>query len=316
MPDPLVRSVHRAGAGSLRVTLFYPADPGGLAGARLTGVVPPAPTNPLPVIVFMGGINVVPDSYRWLATELSAAGFVVALYSQIGDLGPAGWGITPGIDLAAFAPDALGERPSASCLGEVIEMVASDPLLCDHVDAGRVVLGGHSAGGTVALHNAQPSWFPGVCAAFAYGGHTMAATQLGHGEAAVMPLPSATPLMLLAGANDGVIAASRDRYRSDSGAHDPVRRTFEQAITSNTGDCWWFELADGTHFTPCHPIDHTSGRSFLEPAHPPGQAKARQLLSRLVLAFLNKHVNEHVNAEPSALGDLAVSPGISAWARR
>ena len=39
----LVRSVHRAGPGSLRATLFYPADPAGVDGARLTGIVPPAP---------------------------------------------------------------------------------------------------------------------------------------------------------------------------------------------------------------------------------------------------------------------------------
>ena len=316
----LVRSVHRAGAGSLRATLLYPADPDGLDGARLTGVVPPAPGDPRPVVVFMPGINVAPDSYRWLAERLASAGFVVALYSLIGDLGPVGPGITPGIDLDALAPGALGRRPSAPALGEVIDLVAADPLLGTSVDPDRIGLGGHSAGGTVALHNASPDWFPGVRAAFAYAGHTMAAAALGHGEAAVMPVPSATPLLIMAGARDGVIEASRDRYRSkdprSEGAHDPVRRTFEEAVTSSAGDCWWVELASGTHFTPCHPVDHTSGRSFLDPpanpANQPGRDRARELLAELVTAFLVEHLMDG----PPTLGELVTRQDVSDWDRR
>jgi len=310
--ETLVRSVHRAGPGSLRVTLFYPADPRDLPGAKLTGILPIASPGRLPAVVIMPGINVTPDSYRWMASELAATGFVVAVYSLVEDLGPLGHGITPGFDLAALAPEALGTRPSASVLGDVIDLVTGDPLLGDHVDPDRLALGGHSAGGTMALQNAQPAWFPGIRAAFAYAGHTMAATRLGYGEAAIMPIPSATPLLLLSGANDGVIAASRDRYRSGDGPHDPVRSTLEEAVTADSGDCWFVELADGTHFTACHPIDHTSARSFLEPADPPGQTAARRLLADLVLAFLV----EHLNGGPSTLGDLVGRPGVAAWARR
>ena len=322
----LVRSVHRAGPGSLRATLFYPADPAGVDGARLTGIVPPAPGGPRPVVVFMPGINVSPDSYRWLAAELAAAGLVTALYSLIGDLGPVGPGITPGIDLDALAPETLGRRPSAVALSDVIDLVAADPLLGGGVDPDRIGLGGHSAGGTLALHNASPDWFPGVRAAFAYAGHTMAATALGHGEAAVMPVPSAVPLLIMAGARDGVIEASRDRYAANGGdgpdRHDPVRRTFEEAVTSDRGDCWWVELAAGVHFTPCHPVDHTSGRSFLDPpadpADPPGRdgageaGRARELLTELATAFLV----EHLAGGPSALDDLVTRPGVSNWSRR
>ena len=314
MAERLVRAVHRAGAGSLRVTLFYPADADDLPAARLTGVLRPAAAELLPVVVFVPGINVVADSYRALATDLAGAGFVVAVYSLVDDLGPVGEGLTPGIDLAALAPESLGTRPSSPVLGDVIDLVAADPLLGDAVDRDRVALGGHSAGGTVALHNAQPAWFPGVRAAFAYAGHTMAASGLGHGEAAVMPVPSATPLLLLSGARDGVIAASRDRYRSGDGdgEHDPVRRTFEAGISRREGDCWWIELADGVHFTPCDPVDHTSGRSFLDPPDPPRQAEARRLLGDLVRAFLA----EHLAGGPATLGDLVDRPGVSAWARR
>ena len=92
--------------------------------------------------------------------------------------------------------------------------------MAGQVDLSRVVVGGHSAGGTVALHNSNPDWVPGLHAVFAYAAHTMTATALGHDEATVAPVPAKVPVMLMSGADDGVIAASRDRYRTDDGAHD------------------------------------------------------------------------------------------------
>ncbi len=334
MPEVMVRSLHRAGADGLRLSIFYLADRSALPQARLTGLVPPAEGGRRPVVVVMPGINVAADSYRWLAQELTLAGCVVAAYSLIGDLGPAGEGITPGIDLEALTPDALGKRPSAVALAEVLDLVGADPILSGVVDMTRIVLGGHSAGGTLALHNARPAWFPGVCAAFSYAGHTMTAASLGHGESPVAPVPSETPLLLLSGARDGVIAASRDRYITDPGApHDPMRRTFEEAVISDRGDCWWVELAQGTHFTPCHPVDHTSARSFLEPPAPPGTSgrsespvppappgrsgmtETRELLVRLLSAFLHEYVLDESDSGLSLSG-LVELPGVSNWARR
>ena len=316
---PLVRSVHRAGSGSLRATMYYPADPDAVVGARMTGVVGPVPGERLPVVVFLPGINVVPDSYRWLAVRLAGSGCVVAVCSIIVDLGPVGQGISPGIDLAMLAPDTLGSGPSAHALAEVLDLIAADPLLGGRADTDRVVLGGHSAGGTAALLNARPEWFPGVRAGFAYAGHTMRAAGLGDGAAAIMPVSSEVPLLLVAGAQDGVIAASRDRYLppeppgSGGGCtHDPVRRTFEEATAAGRGDCWWVELAEGIHFTACCPTDHTSGRSFLDPVDPPRQNEARELLATAVLAF----VAEHAADEPCTLEEVVTRPGVSAWSRR
>ena len=334
MPEVMVRSLHRAGAGGLRLSIFYLADRSALPQARLTGLVPPAEGGRRPVVVVMPGINVVADSYRWLAQELTLAGCVVAAYSLIGDLGPAGEGITPGIDLEALTPAALGKRPSASALAEVLDLIGAEPILSGVADMKRIVLGGHSAGGTLALHNARPAWFPGVCAAFSYAGHTMTAASLGHGESPVAPVPSETPLLLLSGALDGVIAASRDRYITDPATpHDPMRRTFEEAVVSDRGDCWWVELAEGTHFTPCHPVDHTSARSFLEPPEPlqppvpsdppvppelpdpPGMTEARNLLVQLLVAFLREYVLDEGDRRLSLSG-LVELPGVSNWARR
>ena len=316
MAEVMVRSVHRAGADGLRLSLFYPADRSALPQARLTGLVTPIAGGRRPVVVVMPGINVVADSYRWLAQELTLAGCVVATYSLIGDLGPAGEGITPGIDLGALTPEAAGKRPSAIALAEVLDLIGTEPLLSDVVDMSRVVLGGHSAGGTLALHNARPAWFSGVCAAFSYAGHTMTAASLGRGEFSIAPIPSETPLLLLAGASDGVIAASRDRYTTDPSApHDPMRGTFDEAVLSNRGDCWWVELAEGNHFTPCCPVDHTSARSFLEPRGCSKATETRELLVRLITAFLREYVlDEKDRGLP--LSGLVELPGVSNWARR
>ena len=175
----------------------------------------------------MPGINVAPDSYRWLAHRLVPTGVCVVTYAAIGSLGPAGRGITPGLDLDALAPANLGSRPVATALGPLLDRLAGlseadGAPPAGRLDLDRVVVGGHSAGGTVALHSSDPGWVPGLKAVFAYGGHTMTATALGHGEAAVVAIPANVPVMLIAGTDDGVIAASRDRYRRDHATHDAV----------------------------------------------------------------------------------------------
>ena len=233
-----------AGGDPALATLYYPGDGSRLEEARLTGQVPAAAGEPWPVVIVMPGINVAPDSYRWLAHRLVPTGVCVVTYAAIGSLGPAGQGITPGLDLDALSPANLGTRPVATALRPLLDRLAglSEPdgaPPAGMLDLDRVVVGGHSAGGTVALHSSDPGWVPGLRAVFAYGAHTMTATALGHGEAAVVTIPAKVPVMLLAGTNDGVIAASRDRYSSGNGAHDPVRRTFEEAIGHGRGTLGW-----------------------------------------------------------------------------
>ena len=290
----IVRGLHfsfDAQGDAALATLYYPGDDQRLEEARLTGQVPAADTNaPWPVVVIMPGINVAPDCYRWLAQRLVTDGLCVVTYAAIGSLGPAGHGITPGIDLAALAPDTIGTRSSATALGPLLcglaELADDDSPVAGLVDLARVVVGGHSAGGTVALHNSDPRWVPGLQAVFCYAAHTMVATSLGHGEAAVVAVPGEVPVMMLSGADDGVIAASRDRYRGEEGWHDPVRRTFEEAIDRRQGDSWLVELADAGHFAIGWPVDTTSGRSFLDPDPTNTDPLIRELLSDLISAFI------------------------------
>ena len=290
----IVRGLHfsfEAQGDAALATLFYPGDDRRLDEARLTGQVPADDTDaPWPVVVIMPGINVTPGGYRWLAHRLVADGLCVATYAAIGSLGPAGRGITPGIDLAALAPGTIGTRPSATALGPLLahlaELAADEHCpVAGRVDLNRVVVGGHSAGGTAALHDSDPGWVPGLQAVFAYAAHTMTATALGHDEATVVAVPAKVPVLLLSGADDGVIAASRDRYRTDDGDHDPVGQTFEEAIARQQGDSWLVELAGAGHFAICDPVDTTSGRSFLESDAAYAGSAVRTLLADLVAAF-------------------------------
>lgn len=301
-------------------TLYYPGDDQRLSEARLTGQVPALEADaPWPVVVLMPGINVAPDGYRWLAHRLVAAGLCVATYAVIGSLGPAGRGITPGLDLAALAPDTIGTRPSATALGPLLASLAElsdadDTPVAGQVDLSRVVVGGHSAGGTVALHNSDPDWVPGLHAVFAYAAHTMTATALGHDEATVAPVPAKVPVMLVSGGDDGVIAASRDRYRTDDGAHDPVRRTFEEAINRQQGDSWLVELAGAGHFAICDPVDTTSGRSFLEPDPKNTDPTIREMIGNLIAAFIAASLDWP--ADNASLDLLAKHPSVRHWDRR
>lgn len=303
-------------------TLYYPGDRERLEEARLTGQVPPlAAGQPWPLVVMMPGINVAPDSYRWLAHWLVPDGLCLVTYAAIGSLGPAGRGITPGIDLDALAPANVGTRPAATALGPLLDRLAGlseadGSPAAGLLDLGRVVVGGHSAGGTVALHSSHPGWVPGLRAVFAYGAHTMTATSLGHGEAAVVAVPAEVPVMLLAGTSDGVIAASRDRYRDaddrDQSAHDPVRRTFEEAVGRDENDSWLVELAGAGHFAICDPVDTTSGRSFLELA-PEADPAVRGLLGDLIAAFIAAAVG---SATGTGLEELVAHELVSRWDRR
>ncbi len=318
----IVRGLHfsfDAQGDAALATLFYPGDDRRLEEARLTGQVPAADTDaPWPVVVIMPGINVVPDSYRWLAHRLVADGLCVVTYAAIGSLGPAGRGITPGIDLAALAPDTIGTRPSSTALGPLLahlaELAADEHTpVAGHLDLGRFVVGGHSAGGTAALHNSEPEWVSGLQAVFAYAAHTMIATALGHDEAAVASIPANVPMMLLGGADDGVIAASRDRYRTDDGTHDPVRRTFAEAIHRQQGDSWLVELAGAGHFAICDLVDTTSGRSFLEPDSPKTDPAIRELLGDLIAAFISASLGR---PSGSSVEQLVDHPSIRHWDRR
>jgi len=252
----------------------------------------------------MPGINVGPECYSWLALKLAEAGYIAVTYQVIAEEMPGYISLTPGLRLDRLGPEGFGNGPSATAIQPILEELSKlntgpGPLQ-SALDLNRVILGGHSAGGTMALLNASPEWFTGVCGAFSYAAHTGAATQLGHSPGAILQVPGGQPCLLMGGSNDGVIAASGGRYGKDGvSSTDRIEATLDKGLSDNANH--HLVIFDGAnHFTFAHPTDGTTGRSFLEGEETYSGEAYRQLISRLVIVFANSLCDR----EPSSIASL------------
>lgn len=284
---------------TVHLKVFYPAKMSGSDAERMTGVVPVDDAHaPLPVVIFFNGINVGPEAYQWLAVALAERGLAVVTFTWVSETLPGVVGLTPGIDLARVRPDTYGTGSTASAMPALLKalnQLQANGVLAGKLDLDSVILGGHSAGGTVALQNATATYFPQVAAAFSYAGHTMASTMLGFAPGTILPAGE-RPILLVGGTQDGVIAASRGRYGESADMPDPLTRTFTEAIGGGRGDSYLIMLNGANHFTLAHPIDETTGRSFLDlPATQP-EGDMRALFAELVGLFIEAHVQKKVEA--------------------
>jgi dienelactone hydrolase len=299
MTQTLVRAIFRsvripgliAPNDTAHLKIHYQAVYTGSDMENNTGLLPAVTDAPLsPVVVLLPGINVGPEGLGWLASALCKRGLVVVTYSLIGEELPGQISLTPGIDIMSLAPDAYGTRPSALALGPILADLAAcneAGVLGGRLDLSKIAFGGHSAGGTVALLNANPDWFEGACAAFAYGAHTAAATMLGHPPGSMNAISDKSPVLIMGGAEDGVIAGSASRYGDPDGdATGRVIATYEQAVTREKGDCVLAILKGANHFSIIDPQDASTGRAFLD--RPDTSRDARGLMESLIWAFLAK----------------------------
>ncbi|MEP1472676.1 MAG: hypothetical protein ABJK20_12640 [Halieaceae bacterium] len=276
---------------SLKV--FYPARRTDSDEERNSGVVLPATeTSPYPVVIMLPGINVGPEAYSWLAQHLAQQGVVTVSFTHVAEEMPGYISLTPGLDISALMPDAYGKRHSATAIAPIISelhALNTDGILKGLLDLEKIVLGGHSAGGTVALLNADPDWFPGVCGAFSYGAHSAAATALGYDEDALFALPGKLPTLIMGGTRDGCIANSAARYGKTGQASSTaaVERTFKEALKRDKGDCTLALIEGANHFSMAYPADPSTGRPFIDmPTTQPDEA-IRELLADLVSAFID-----------------------------
>ncbi|MFN3492166.1 MAG: hypothetical protein ACK40V_08105, partial [Anaerolineales bacterium] len=159
-------------------------------------------------------------------------------------------------------PDTYGSGATCPAIQPILDSLKQmnedekNPLF-QSLDLEKIVLGGHSAGGTVALQNGQ--FFEQVKAIFSYAGHTMASTILGFEAGTVLKIGS-KPTLLLRGDKDGVIAASRIRYGTDEQNPDPVEKTFDEAYQASPKSEAYDVLMQGAnHFSIAHPLDETTG---------------------------------------------------------
>jgi dienelactone hydrolase len=296
MSETLVRAIFRsvripgliAPNDTAHLKIHYPAVLTGSDMERNTGLLPAANTGPWPIVILLPGINVGPEGLGWLAHSLCNKGIVVVTYSLIGEELAGQVSLTPGIDILSLTPDAYGTRPSGLTLGPIIadlEACNQAGVLTGCLDLSKIILGGHSAGGTVALLNANPDWFPGVSGAFAYGAHTAAATMLGHPKGTMNAISPQVSVLIMGGTQDGVIAESAARYGDPEGdATGRVIATFEQAVSRNQGDCTLAIIKGANHFSIIHPRDPSTGREFLDREET--SDGAQEVVRDLILAFV------------------------------
>ncbi|NEQ29229.1 MAG: dienelactone hydrolase, partial [Microcoleus sp. SIO2G3] len=202
--------------------------------------------------------------------------------------------LTPGVDLDSLRPDTYGKRITASALPALlsaIDRLQSTGILAGLLNLQQIVLGGHSAGGRVAIESANPKFVPQIAAAFAYGAHTAAVVQLGFPPATILPLPDALPLLLIGGTCDGVIAQSGQLYGvSWEQPTTPILRTFREAIAGGS-DAYLLLIEGANHYCISHPLDETTRRSIDFPATQP-EAQQREVLAEAIGRFIDAQVRQ------------------------
>ena len=256
---------------------------------------------PFPVVILFSGVNCNLAMYEWLALKLVARGLVVVLFNWLSENIPGSVALTPGVNLAAFAPDLYGTIPSASALPSLLaelEQLNTEGILANLLDLQKIVLGGHSAGGRVALENANPQFFDQVAAAFSYGGHTAAPVQVGYEPSTILSLPSSVPMLLMGGTRDGVIANNSGIYGINawSSAATPIIRTFKEAISREQDDSYLVLLEGANHFSFVDPLDSTLRVAALDYTPTQPQAQIRSVIANLVGLFIDLHVRQESKA--------------------
>jgi predicted dienelactone hydrolase len=300
-----VRALYRAVAipelaapyNSATLKIYYPATYSASFEERNTGVVPVNKSSaPFPVVVMIPGINLSPEAYSWLAKVLAENGIITVTYSLIAEEMPGYISLTPGIDLTMLAPEHYGSGPSCIALPHIIKdlhALQQDGVLAGLLDLGAIVLGGHSAGGTMSLLNADPDWLPEVSACFAYAAHSGASMTLGWNEATILPLPSKVPTLIIGGSNDGVIAASAHRYGIVEGSPTgSLQRTYDEGIQSDRNDSYLFIVDGANHFTLAYPKDTSTGRPFIDHENTRPDAELRATIASLLTNFIGAHIQD------------------------
>lgn len=292
----------------LHLKIYYPAAPTNSDAEKMTGVFLADKTSaPMPVVIFFNGINVGIESYHWLAVKLAQANFVTVMYSHVAETLPNVIGLTPSIDLSKVTPETYGSGATCPAIQPILDSLhqmnndEKNPLH-QALDLNKIILGGHSAGGTVALQNGQ--FFEQVKAIFSYAGHTMASTMLGFSAGTVLKIAS-KPTLLMRGDKDGVIAASRIRYGAEGQEKDPVEKTFDEAYQASLESEAYDVLMQGAnHFSIAYPLDETTGRFFLDQATTRDDEEIRNEIAELIKLFIKKHIcgsNEEVVVENTVI---------------
>lgn len=255
---------------TLHLRIFYPARPTGNEWELETGQMAVDETlAPLPIVVFLPGVNCPAETYFWLAHDLAARGVAVVLYNWVAENIPGRISLTPGLNRTALTPENYGQEISAAALPAILQALAqlnTNGVLTGKLNLQRLVLGGHSAGGILALMNANPAFLPQVVGAFSYCSSPFPTLMFGGWPAGEVPaLPSATPLLILGATEDGIgDMHNRSIGLPEQTGAQTIEAAFEHMVTSTRGDAYLGILRGANHHTLCHPRDDTLGRTFAD----------------------------------------------------
>ncbi len=280
----------------IQTKVFYPSNEPQNDIEKNSGILSPdLVKTPFPVVIMLNGVNCPPESYNWLALELAKKGCIFVCFQWITNELPGGLqGLTPGIDVRFMNFENYGKGATGSAIQPILDDLAklnSDGLLENCLDLDNVILGGHSAGGSIALMNAE--YFPQIKAVFSYGSHTQGSTIMGFPANYVCPISSDKPILMLGGNNDGVITWSARRYgKTDEDSTITLRQTFDQAIGGSRGDRFLVIFKGANHFTFASPQDSTTGRPFLD-FEAKNDVENRKIMADLISEFIeNKTITK------------------------
>ena len=260
------------------LVVHYPAVDS--PGDPTLGIVRPA-SDGLPVVLLAGNFNCPPELYAWLAKRLAASGYAVATWTWVAPLFGGRAGLSTGIDLTAVTPQTFGARLPSVLLPAILAALPHVADVGPSLDLSRVVLGGHSAGGTLALLCSSWLGLP----AFSYGGHTRTQVPQGFGDDHYLPLGDGPPLLLLGGLDDGIGDAISLSQRGVVLPGHPMSHTLSRAVPG-TREAWCVLLEGANHYSFCDGYDGTSGRGYLEAAATGDQGAVRDRIASLIEVFL------------------------------
>ncbi len=273
----------------IQMKVFYPANESTDDIERNSGILSPDKSkSPFPVVIMLNGVNCPPESYQWLGEFLCERGCIFVSFQWITDELPGGMqGLTPGIDVKYMNYENYGKGATGSAIQPILDdlkQVNAEGILANCLDLENVILGGHSAGGSIALMNAEH--FPQIKAAFSYGSHTQGSTIMGFPPNYVCPITSEKPILMMGGNNDGVIMWSARRYgKTDANSTVSLKQTFDKAIGGNRGDRYLTIFEGGNHFTFANPKDSTTGRPFLD-FEPKNDEEIRGIMAEMIAEFI------------------------------
>lgn len=173
-------------------------------------------------------------------------------------------------------------------------------MLAGLLDLQTIILGGHSAGGRLALENAEPKLFTvnrindSIAGAFTYGAHSAAPMPLKKEPGSLLSLPSSLPMLLIGGTEDGVIANNSKIYGLEKWATpaEPIIRTFREEIKHEREDSYLIIIEGANHFTIADCADPTLKVTAKDFESTQSETEIRSLMASMIGLFIDIFIRD------------------------